>query len=513
MLHRSQIFLYILLAFIGGVFLGSFVFFPQNYIWASISLCAIIIAIFFRRGSKILNPKFAFIGLLLIIFLFGVSRINTIYSRTHILKDFAQAAANVKSSDKHKVEVDIVGYISSEPVQNGKTQQIIFKSKKILAGDYEFATNESVLLTMDAFPKYEFGKVIEVVGEPKIPQKIDSFDYAAYLAKDDIFTTISFPKIKSASIKLSFFEETKLFVYRNIFKIKSRFQDSINKSISEPNAAFINGILLGTRSEIPDSLKNAFAITSTTHILAISGFNIAIVGEIIAAFFLWFFKRKTAFWFSILAIAVFTILTGAQASVVRAAIMGCLLLLASREGRPYAARNAIILAGAFMILISPNILRYDVGFQLSFASTLGLIYFCPYFSEKFKKITNFFKLRENLAMTISAQSVVLPLLLFYFNKFSIVSLPTNILVLPMVPLAMLLGLISGILGMILPILGQIGGYFAWFVTSIQLFIVKLFAKPSWASLSVGFPLYALIATYIVIIYFAFKLNYVRSDKK
>ncbi|MDP2932824.1 MAG: ComEC/Rec2 family competence protein, partial [bacterium] len=274
----------------------------------------------------------------------------------------------------------------------------------------------------------------------------------------------------------------------------------------EPNAAFLNGILLGSRTEIPTDVKNDFSRTSTTHILAISGYNITIIAAIFSWFFLFFFRRPIAFWFSVAGIAVFAILTGAQASVVRAAIMGVLVLLARREGRLSDPRNALALTGALMVFISPRILRYDVGFQLSFAATIGLIYVAPLIEKYFKKLPNFFNFREMFVMTLSAQLFVLPLLIYYFKNLSLVSLPANIIILPIVPLAMLLGALTGVAGLILPFLGRLVGYFAWLVSAFELGVIKLFAKPSWAAISVQFNWYAVILAYAAIIGFLIWLS-------
>src|SRR3989344_6612257 len=118
--------------------------------------------------------------------------------------------------------------------------------------------------------------------------------------------------------------------------------------------------------------------------------------------------------------------------------MGSLVLLAYREGRLTNPRNAIALVGAAMVFINPVVLRYDIGFQLSFAATLGLVYVAPVIEKYFSKLPKLFDLRETLIMTISAQIFVLPLLLYYFKSLSLISLPANIIVLPTIPLAMIL---------------------------------------------------------------------------
>ena len=284
---------------------------------------------------------------------------------------------------------------------------------------------------------------ILITGDLELPQNFTDFDYVAYLKKDSIEMTIFYPKkIEESRMNLSPAEKTKISIYRNIFIVKNKFQNAINLSVSEPNAAFINGILLGTRQNIPDDLKDAFSKTGTTHILAISGYNIMIISEAILLGLVWFFRRRIAFWISVVVIILFVILTGASASVVRAAVMGLLLSFAHGYGRLYDQKNSIILAGAVMIYHNPLTLVFDIGFQLSFAAVLGLIYLYPWLESRSYKISKLGGMKELILMTLSAQIAVAPLLIYYFGNFSLISLPANILILPFIPAAMLAGFIT-----------------------------------------------------------------------
>ncbi len=506
-MHKSQFFFYILLSFICGVFASSFFSISQNAVLIAATICALLIAVFYRRGSRLLNVKFALAAFLTLFFLAGVLRYNTVASATHNLQKFAEAQAQViDPQGKHPIKVTLTGYISDEPVVSGNKQQFVFYAKQLVALQYVIKTDEKTLVTTSLYPQYRYGDQLKIYGNIKMPENYNDFDYRAYLAKDAVFTVISYPKIESANFALSFYEKIKLAVYSKIFVVKGAFERSIERSVAEPNAAFIEGILLGSRSQIPQDIKDAFARTSTSHILAVSGYNITIVATIISSFFLLFLRRPTAFWFSIIGIILFTILTGAQASVVRAAIMGSLVLLAYREGRLTKPRNAIALVGAVMVLLNPAVLRYDVGFQLSFAATLGLIYVAPVLEKYFTKLPKLFDLRETLTMTLSAQIFVLPLLLYYFKNLSLTSLPANIIILPTIPLAMLLGFMTGITGMIAPFLGQLIGYLAWLLTTVELDIIKILAKPSWAAVSVGFTWYMVAIAYILMIVCLVKLS-------
>ena len=522
-LHRSQIFFYILLSFILGVFAASFLQ-PKigqsladstirNAVLIAAAICALLIAVFYRRGSRLLNPRLALAAFLTLFFLAGILRFNTVNSRQHNLQKFAEAQEQVVDpQSKHPIKVTLYGYITSEPEISGNKQQFSFYAKQLSAPPYFINTDERVLITAGSYPRYQYGDHLKIYGQIKKPENFNDFDYRAYLAKDGVFTVMFYPEIKSASLKLPLYEKTKITLFRKIFAVKNAFERSIQRSVAEPNAAFIGGILLGSRSQIPQDIKDAFARTSTSHILAISGYNITMVALIISAFFLLFFRRPMAFWFSLAGVAVFTILTGAQASVVRAAIMGALVLTARREGRLNDPRNAIALAGAVMILINPTILRHDIGFQLSFAATLGLIYVAPIIEKYFTELTNIFDFRQTFVMTVSAQIFVLPLLLYYFKNLSLTSLPANLIILPTIPLAMLLGFFSGLAGMALPFLGQFVGYFAWFLTTVELGIVRMFAAPSWASISIGLSWYEVVAVYAFIVWALLKLSARKNGK-
>jgi len=223
-------------------------------------------------------------------------------------------------------------------------------------------------------------------------------------------------------------------------------------------------------------IKEAFNKTGTTHILAISGYNIMIISWAVLSLLVYFFKRRTAFWLSVAIIILFTILTGASSSVVRASIMGLLLLFANGYGRLYDPKNSIILAGVAMIWSNPFALVFDIGFQLSFVAVIGLMYLYPRIDSKLKKLPKLGNLKEMFLMTLSAQIAVAPLLIYYFKNFSLVSLLANILILPFLPAAMFIGFISGLAGVIFLPVGQVVGFIAWAITTYQIKIIEFLAS-------------------------------------
>lgn len=448
LMHKSQAFFYLLGVFTLGVFVASFSDFSFRLILIlTIAGTSVIILSGFKNKSIIL------VGFLIFSFLAGVVRFNYFHSSKGSLVDFVGQ------------EVLLNGYVDSEPDIDGSRMRFVFTTG-----------SERILVTTNAFPRLEFGDQLSIKGELGLPQNFTEFDYVTYLKKDGIGAIMFYPKeVGPSDIKLKWSESIRVSIYGGIFIVKNKFQNAINQSIPEPNAAFINGILLGTRQNIPEDLKVAFSKTGTTHILAISGYNIMIISEAILLGLIWFFRRRVAFWISVGVIILFVILTGASASVVRAAVMGLLLSFAHGYGRLYDQKNSIILAGAVMIYHNPFVLVFDIGFQLSFAAVLGLIYLYPWLDYKLYKIPKLGGLKELILMTLSAQIVVAPLLIYYFGNFSLISLPTNILILPLLPYAMLMGFVTGLVGMIFVLLGQLVGYIAWAITTYQIWVVEYFS--------------------------------------
>lgn len=455
-MHKSQIFFYLLAAFIGGVFLASLFNFSQSLIWVVLVIATSIVVL---AGEKKLILLVVTMSAFLIV---GIVRFNQFnFSKDSLEKFIGQ-------------EVVLTGYVDSEPEIDGTLQRFVLK-----------VNQERVLITTGSYPRYKFGDSVQAKSELELPQNFSpstssgqaDFDYVTYLKKDSIKTILFFPEVSGYmdNLELGFGAKLKLSLYKNIFKVKEKFQNSVNLSVAEPNASFINGILLGTRQNIPDDLKEAFNKTGTTHILAISGYNIMIISWAILEGLIYFFRRRTAFWISVGVIILFVILTGASASVVRAATMGLLLSFAHGYGRLYDQKNSIILAGVVMIYHNPLVLVFDIGFQLSFLAVFGLTYLYPYINEKLWKVPKIGGLKEVTLMTLSAQIAVAPLLIFYFGNFSFFSLPTNVLILPFIPVSMLFGFSAGLVGMIYQPLGQIIGYLAWATTTYQIEIVKYFA--------------------------------------
>ncbi|MBX4190207.1 ComEC family competence protein [Candidatus Parcubacteria bacterium] len=492
-MHRSQVFGYLLVAFLFGVGFASFVSLSNGSVLITILAGTIIITI--AGYQKTFSAKGLLIGVLILSSAFGIFCYNQSVLNHSVLREFANKEAGQKG-----VPVLLRGYITE--IQNN---QIIFKAKELEVADRVFNINEEVLLVTRENSALKMGQTISVNGPVRIPENFSDFNYQEYLEHKGIYTTMLSPRIQPApSIQLSFLTRIKLSLYSKLFEVRTKFESGLAHAISEPYSSYLLGVLLGNKTQLPDSLVQAFNTTGTTHILAVSGYNITIIAEALLAVLVFFTRRRNAFWLSLIIILCFTLLTGATASVVRAAVMGSLLLCANSYGRLYDPKNSILLAAAVMVWHNSSVLRFDIGFQLSFLAVLGLFYIYPILKQKTFKLPAGRGIKELLLMSLSAQLAVAPLLAYYFHSFSVVSLPTNLLVLPVVPAVMLLGFLSGLAGLVLPVLGTLVGSLAWVLSAYQLRVITLFASLPHASLSITLNSFWLGIIYVALVCLVWK---------
>lgn len=306
----------------------------------------------------------------------------------------------------------------------------------------EEKTGEKLIVISDIYPEINYGDKIEFSGTIRPVKNFSdngiNFDYKKWLAKDGVFNEMFYPKISliSSSQGNPLIEK--------LFFVRKKFSEKLRDSISEPEASLGLGMLIGEKHALPPSLLDTFKIAGVIHLVVLSGYNIALVSQ--------FFMRIFSFLPSLfrasaggIAIVFFVLMTGGGASAIRAAFMALIALLGIATGRTYDAGRALFIAGFLMLLENPNVLIFDPSFELSFLATLGLIYLTPIISARFGKWKPEWA-RELLAQTLSTQIAVLPILIYMSGSVSLLAVPANLLVLPIVPFAMMGSFITGLLG-------------------------------------------------------------------
>ena len=442
---KSKIFLFLLLSFIVGVFLYSLIKVPVTVI-AGIFIFGFLFLIFsfFKKDRR----KIIF-GFCILMLAFGVWRSHEIMSRR---------PSEISQSFIVGQKADFNGAVVEEPDRRSDFAQYVLKNERF----------GRILVKTNLYPEYFYGDILKISGNLEKPENFSGFDYQNYLAKDNIFLISRNPEITLLNRPES------LNFYAYLLILKKNFIAIIDKILSEPKSSFLAALLVGARRTLPDNLTSAFNITGTSHIVAISGYNISIISIMMLNFLSYLLlPRRLIFWIVIISILMFTLIAGAGASVVRAAIMGGLLVLAGREGRFYLVTNAIVFAGAAMLFANPYLLRYDTGFQLSFLAALGLIYLAPHFNRWFAGLPNFLSFRANLSATLSAQIMTFPIIFWEFGRVSLVATLANVLILPAIPTTMLFGFLSGLSGFISLKIAEILILPAWFLLSYQIFVVKI----------------------------------------
>ncbi|MBM3149520.1 MAG: ComEC family competence protein [Chloroflexi bacterium] len=348
-----------------------------------------------------------------------------------------------------------------------------------------------MLVQANRYPQYAYGDELEISGLLETPPEFEDFSYRDYLAHRGIYSVLRRPQIKL----LAHGQGSP--VYAALLAFKERALSTIGAILPEPEASVLAGILLGVDHGIPKDLEEQFSITGTTHVLVISGYNIAFLAGILTAISHRLIGKRKATLFVLAGIAVYTILVGADAAVMRAAFMGGLYVLALHYGRQSHALISLMVAATLMTLLDPRTL-WDVGFQLSFAATLGLILLVSPMQEgleswlrkglsetKVKQALNV--LNDALIVTLAAQIMTTPIILYTFGRLSLVSPVTNFLILPPQPMLMIGGGIATLLGLVWVPIGQVVGWIAWLFLTYTVRVVEITARIPFAAIDIQRP--------------------------
>ena len=486
-LTRSQKFFYLCLAFLLGIVLGEFV--HQVLIFSGLIGLIVLIGTCKSRltrtqrrllGTCRARPartRLGFIIFALLIVLVGFFWRNQFFP-TNSTDDINYY------NDK---TMTFTGIVSAEPDVRIDSQKLT-----IVVKEYK----GKVLVKTMQYPEYSYGDLLAIKCKLQKPEPIEDFRYDKFLARDGIYSVCYNPSIKKISSGHG------NYAYALILKLKKGIEKRINSTISEPQAALLGGILLGSRRGLPADLMDEFNRVGITHIIAISGYNITIIVAVLMTLAKsLYINRKKVLWFIVPSLILFVVLTGMSASVVRATIMGLLVVVAGHVGRKSSPKNILIAAAAVMAFINPRIILWDAGFQLSFLATCGLMFLSPKLKKYFVKVPEKFGLQENLTSTFSAIIMTLPLILFNFKRLSIIAPVANLLVLPTIPLAMLLGFIQVLVAIISKSLGQIIGWFTWAVLAYVLSVVEILGSFSWSAINMQVGIVGLVIGFVPIIIF------------
>jgi len=317
------------------------------------------------------------------------------------------------------------------------------------------------LVLVQALPggEWAYGDRLQIMGELQTPYEGADFSYRDYLARKGILSLMPYARVERISSGQG--NPIRAFIYG----LRAQGFEALQTLFRSPESDLLAGILLGRDQGLSPELQEAFRRTGTTHIIAISGFNIAILAGLFAGVFTRLLGRRWGAVTAIIGITGYTILVGADAAVIRAAIMGALGVFGGMFGRRQNGLNSLGMAALGMMLANPNI-PWDVGFQLSVAATLGLVLYAQPLEERFLELLTRWMPEERaqkwigpfsefFLFTIAAQLMTLPIMAYHFEGISWMAFIANPLILPVQSLVMILGGLAMLAGMVLPGLGQL----------------------------------------------------------
>lgn len=478
---------WVAVAWIAGIWLAKQANFP-NLVWAAGSAAALVAAILARKaraGFPLLAAAFVLLGA----WRYAASLPHV--DETHV------AWYNERG------EVTLVGVVYEEPEPRGTRWRARISAREITHAYGYAPVRGLVLATLPAYPTVREGDVVRLRGTLTEPPVWQDFSYRDYLAREGVFSLMTMPSVEVVQ------RGERRGLRQVLGALRARGEAVIAAQIPNPEAALLTGILLGREGGISANVMDAFRTTGTAHIIAISGFNITVIAGALLKMLTRTIGRRWAVATTIPAVALYAVLVGADPPVVRAAIMGCIALVALLLGRRSDALNALAASALVMTAIRPQAI-WDVGFQLSFAATLGMILYAEplhrrvgaFLSARIpgawgKAIVGWFG--DAVAATLAAQVLTLPLTVAYFHNLSPFGLIANLFIVPVQPQVMTWGGVALLLGLAWPPLGMPLAWVAWLFLAYTIRTAEALAALPGASLEVArVPWPAVVGYYAVV---------------
>lgn len=279
-----------------------------------------------------------------------------------------------------------------------------------------------------------YGQVVSITGRIERPLDFASgFSWERYLEGRGIRCVMRNPHVQPTG------EYGKNAFLRGFDALRQSISETITRMFPHRSGALLSGILMGSKASFSPSFLTDLQSTGLTHIIALSGFNITILIAFVTGILLRRAGRYARFGWSVATIIAFILLVGPSASVIRAAVMGVITLLALTVGRKADPLNMLLFAVVIMTAYQPSWLFVDLGFQLSFLATLGIILFIPISHAFIPQKKTLAVIGEGLCTTLAAQVMTFPILLWNFGTVSFIAPLTNLLIVSTIPSIMLLG--------------------------------------------------------------------------
>ncbi|MCL4405683.1 MAG: DNA internalization-related competence protein ComEC/Rec2 [Deltaproteobacteria bacterium] len=522
----------LLIAFIAGIFFSYLFKIPALLIQVTLTATLSFILVTLMKSKRFFYP-----ALLFSLFLLGIMEMN-MYLHPHINKSHIN---HYIGSEKVKVE----GVICENPqVSPEKTELVVCVNRILNNGQYTPVWGRVLLNVREPYT-FHYGDSIRFHSRLRAPRNFANpggFDYERYL------------RFRGILVRGFINETAGIVVLRreigNPLRIwLERFREFIRKTIRDTapgtEGKIIQAMILGDQKEIPKEDREKFNRTGTTHIIAISGFNIGIVA--LFSFFVIRLLLKSSEYlllrwnmvlistlFAIILVILYTFIAGSGISVIRASVMVVLFMVAIMANRERDLYNILSLAAFFILIVNPYSL-FDISFQLSFVAVISLLFLTPRLvnllpsslitsdspglTRKEWLLKHLKKILRTMVLfffaSLSATLGTLPLILFYFNRLSLVTLIANFLVVPILGvMAIPLCLLIVFTAPISHYLTEIILYISMVLVKISLFLIERLASLPWSSVFVSTPTpLEIVVFYLLLISAGFLLDQLRGKAR
>ncbi len=435
------------------------------------------------RPRDIFKSPSKTLALILAVFCFGV----------FIFTLFPQDPPSVADVPGSAVRVE--GIVRAEVERRVDGQRVVLDEVS-----YADQAKEGKLLVWTAlYPEVEYGDSLVFNCRVERPIAFEGFAYDRYLATKGIYAVCFQPQYTDVH------PSTSWSMVGAILTIKSFAIDTLRDVLHEPHSSFLSGLLFGGSTALSGDLKDDFRATGTSHILAASGYNVSIFSVTFLAFIMATrLGRRRGLILTTILLALYVIIAGASAAVVRAGIMGLLVVVGKWISRKAYMLNVMLLTASLMLAFNPFLL-YDVGFQLSFVATIAIVTLTKPWSEKLDFVPDVIGLREAFAGSLAATVLTLPIILWHFGTVSLVSAFANLLVLPLVPYAMATTGIGLIGGTTFDPVGQFASLPAWALSNVMLRVIEALGSVPFALTQVAHArLLAVVVAVVLLLFWLYR---------
>lgn len=401
-MRRPTIIILTCISFIVGIGLAYFFIFELSYWWLGFVVVAIMATLLVSKSLRIIP-----IAALALVCGIGTLTLHQQITNQNSLAQFQY----------QKVEVH--GQLKGDPYWDQDHNYVFVLTNPVING--KLRNGELRIKTFSGIAKE--GNELVVTGK--------------------VFPTLTKPGYQISYANVTVVSKSQPF----LVQVKQLFYKGLETSLPEPSAAFTKGILLGARSALPQDVQDTMNTIGLSHVVAVSGYNLTILVVLLQRVL----KRRWRWGSLVLCIGLivtFTVISGASASIVRAAIMAIVFLVASYYGRNLSVLVCLAITAALTLLVNPTSAMDDLGWQLSFLSLTGVVVLTPILLKVLPKRTKL--VSELLAVTIAAQIATVPFIMYIFGQYSLVAVIANMVVMPVIPILMMAGFVAGILGIILP---------------------------------------------------------------